>query len=143
MQVDLTDAAREQESNFSDDEPSSSHSRSSSPDPLDSISRGSSNDPPSPPPPARTRRPPVRPNRDAYSSQSSPFTWSATIDGQRRPLWRDRDKETDDRASQRVISMFSGNVGALNRRRTLRKGGHERIRRRIKVLTMDGQLMIG
>ncbi|AAW46437.2 conserved hypothetical protein [Cryptococcus deneoformans JEC21] len=112
---------REQESNSSDDGQSSSHSRASSPDPLDSIPRGSSHDPPSPPPPAETRRPPIRPNRDAYSSQASPFTWSATIDGQRRPLWVDRDTDTEDRASQRVISMFSGNVGALNRRRTLRK----------------------
>ncbi|OXG23042.1 sentrin/sumo-specific protease [Cryptococcus neoformans Tu259-1] len=112
---------RGQESNSSDDDQSSSHSRASSPDPLDSIPRISSHDPPSPSPPAETRRPPVRPNRDAYSSQSSPFTWSATIDRQRRPLWMDRDDETEDRSSQRVISMFSGNVGALNRRRTLRK----------------------
>ncbi|OWZ54838.1 sentrin/sumo-specific protease [Cryptococcus neoformans 125.91] len=112
---------RGQESNSSDDDQSSSHSRASSPDPLDSIPRISSHDPPSPSPPAETRRSPVRPNRDAYSSQSSPFTWSATIDRQRRPLWMDRDDETEDRSSQRVISMFSGNVGALNRRRTLRK----------------------
>lgn len=143
MQLDLTITAREQESNSSDDGQSSSHSRASSPDPLDSIPRGSSHDPPSPPPPAETRRPPIRPNRDAYSSQASPFTWSATIDGQRRPLWVDRDTDTEDRASQRVISMFSGNVGALNRRRTLRKGGYERIRWWIKVLTMDGKSMIG
>lgn len=143
MQPDLTIAARVQESNSSDDDQSSSHSRASSPDPLDSIPRSSSHDPPSPPPPAETRRPPVRPNRDAYSSQSSPFTWSATIDRQRRPLWMDRDDETEDRSSQRVISMFSGNVGALNRRRTLRKGGYERICRWIKVLTMDGKSMIG
>ncbi|ODN80465.1 hypothetical protein L202_02705 [Cryptococcus amylolentus CBS 6039] len=122
-----------------DSEPESeSESRSSSPDPLDVISptrtasSASYPDPPSPAQPvtplpptssssggapqSHPRRPPVRPNRDAYSSStSSPYGWQATM-SHSRPMWPIKKEEDDRKASQRVITMFSGGPGGLKRR---------------------------